>query len=130
MTILTDDPTSGVYNIIADQGSTLSRTFTWTDSNGSPVNLTGYTARMKVRKIYPATLLVSAHADSPVISITSASEITITALTGTLDVVIPATTMAAVTPGFYEYDLEVVSGGGEVTKISRGKFEVRAEATY
>ena len=44
-------PPAGLYNIIADQGATLSRTVTWKDSAKNPINITGYTARMHVREL-------------------------------------------------------------------------------
>lgn len=129
MTILSDDSDDGVYNIIAFQGKTFIRSFTWLDDNGDAVNLTGGTAAMKVRKLYPATLLVAAHADAAVLSITSASEITLGGVAGTIDISVSAATMAAITPGFYDYDLEITISG-EVTGLLHGEFEIRPEATY
>ena len=40
---------AGLYNIVADQGSTFSRTVLWRDPAKKPIRLRGYTARMKVR---------------------------------------------------------------------------------
>ena len=42
--------TAGIYNATIDQGATWSVTVTYTDSNGAPINLTGYTAAMQVRQ--------------------------------------------------------------------------------
>lgn len=39
-----------VIDITIEQGAQFSPTFTWTDDNGDPVDLTGYTAKMEIRK--------------------------------------------------------------------------------
>ena len=41
---------AGIYDIVADQGATFQRVLTWKDSTGANVNLTGYSARMQVRR--------------------------------------------------------------------------------
>lgn len=129
--IVSDDPNWNMYNIITEQGTTLSRTFIYKDSAGAIVNLTGYTAAMKVRKLYPATSLQAAHADAAIISIaTGGSGITITGAAGQVDIVVSASTLAACAAGTYSYDLEVTSGSGVVTKIARGLFDIRSEATF
>ena len=38
------------YDILIEQGATFSRTFVWKDSSEVAVDLTGYTARMQIRK--------------------------------------------------------------------------------
>ena len=117
------------YNITAKQGKTLQITFIWVDSDGDPINLTGYTSRMQVRKLHQATLLESYSYEPAVISLTSSSGMTITALDGQVDIEVDASTMAGILPGFYNYDLELVSGGGIVYELAGGVFEMKAEAT-
>ena len=39
----------------ADQGSTLNRTITLTQQSGTPYNLSGYDARLQIRRTYGAT---------------------------------------------------------------------------
>lgn len=41
---------AGKHNFICEMGATFSRTVTWTDADGTPINLTDYTARMQVRQ--------------------------------------------------------------------------------
>ena len=131
MAVSGDDRTEGVYNMVAKQGETFDRSFVYRDDNGAVINLSGYSAAMKVRKFYPATSLQAAYSDAAVVSISSGTgEITLTALTGQVDISIPSATTAAVPPGTYNYDIELTSGGGEVYKIARGFFDVEAEATY
>ena len=48
---------------------------------------------------------------------------------GTVTLTISATDTAQFTPGKYVYDLELVSGGGVVSRIIEGNFVVKAEVT-
>lgn len=113
---------TGLYNITCNQGATLQRTITWTDPARKPINLTGYTARMHVR---PA-------ADSSTVILeltTSNGRISLGGVAGTVSLNAAANVTANLTPGLYVYDLEVVSGGGEVTRLIEGNFNVKAEVT-
>lgn len=113
---------AGLYNITCDQGATFSRTLTWTDPAKNPRNLTGYTARMHVR--------TTADATTTLIELTTAnSRISLGGTAGTITLTISATDTAALTPGKYVYDLELVSGGGVVDRLIEGNFVVKAEVT-
>lgn len=48
---------------------------------------------------------------------------------GTIELIVAANVTTALTPGLYVYDLELVSGGGEVTRLIEGNFNVKAEVT-
>lgn len=108
------------YDISAEQGSDYATTVTYTDDSGDPVNLTGYTSRMQVRKF--------AGSASPVITLTNTSGMTITAATGVIAVSITAAALAAIPAGSYVYDLEIASGAS-VIKLLSGAFDVSAEVT-
>lgn len=111
----------GKVNFKTPQGSTFTRTLVY-KVDGSAVNLTGYTARMQVRKsVTDSTVLLSLATDD--------SSIVITGATGTITLTVPATTMAAVSAGSWVYDLEIVSSGGVVTRLIEGKFVVTPEVT-
>ena len=113
---------SGIYNITCDQGATFKRTITWTNQARVPYNLTGYTARMQVRETTEASGIL--------LELTTVnSRITLGGAAGTVNLVVAADITAALTPGLYVYDLELVSGGGEVTRLIEGNFNVRAEVT-
>lgn len=111
---------AGTYNIICDQGATFTRQLVWKDANGTPINLTGYTARMQVRATF----------DSPdhVLELTTSSGITLGGAAGTIDLTASATTMAAIEGKTYVYDLELVSGA-TVTRLVQGSFVIRPEVT-
>ncbi len=113
---------AGQYNITADQGATFTRTITWLGATGSPVDNTGYTARMQVRSKYTS--------DTAVLSLSSpASGITLGGANGKVIITSSATVMAAVVAGEYRYDLEMVSSSGVVTRLLMGTFTVRPEVT-
>ena len=117
--------TTKPYLLIIDQGATRTLNVQWTQRVSgvdTPVNLTGYSARMMLRTSYSA--------GSPTLSLTSPSGgLVITPLTGTVTVTMTAAQTAALAAGDYVYDLEVVSGGGEVTRILDGIARVTPEAT-
>lgn len=113
--------TAGTYNIVADQGATFSQQLLWKGSNGSPINLTGYTARMAVRTL-PA-------ANTVALSLTTENgRIALGGAAGTVTLSVAATDMAALEDGAYVYDLEMVTGV-TVTRLVMGTFLVRPEVT-
>lgn len=109
------------HNISIDKGATFQMAVTWQDENAAAINLTGYTARMQIRK--------SINDKSPVISLTSSSGITITAISGLLEVLISATDTSAITIENGVYDLEVESGAGIVTRLLEGLVTFNSEVT-
>jgi hypothetical protein len=107
------------YNITAYQGATFDLTLTWT-IDGTPVNLSTYSARMKVKSAPLST--------ESVISLTNGSGITLGGSAGTIALLVSASTMAGISAGTYVYDLELDSGT-VVTRLMQGKFSVQAEVT-
>ena len=104
------------------QGASFDYTLTW-QTGGTPVNLSGYTARMQVRDGYDG--------GSAIVSLTSGTGITLGGTAGTILVALTATQTAAIdaTPsGQYVYDLELVSGS-TVTRLVEGTFIVSPEVT-
>lgn len=112
---------AGIYDIVADQGATFQRVLTWKDSNGAAVNLTGYSARMQVRR-RPSD-------GEPLVSLTTQNgRITLGGAAGTITLDCPASEMDFV-DGDWVYDLELESGSGVVTRLVMGRFLLRAEVT-
>lgn len=110
------------YDITCDQGSTFSRVLTWKDSNGDPINLTGYTARMQLR--------VESTSTAAALSLTTENgRIALGGSAGTITLTIAAADTASLASGPYVYDLEVVSGAGVVTRLVMGGFLNRPEVT-
>ena len=112
--------TAGQYDITIEQGATFTKTITWRDSSDALINLTGYTARMMVRE--------SVDASATLLSLTDSSGITLGGTAGTIAILISAASTAAMTKGGV-YDLELVSGGGIVTRLLQGNVILSKEVT-
>jgi hypothetical protein len=125
---------AGVYDIHIDQGANWSLSLTWKDDTGTPVNLTGYTARMQIRKAYN---------DSTVkLSLTSSSGIVLGGVAGTVAISATKTQTAGISVDylslFYHndkpsqkmvYDLELETSGGVVTRLLQGVAFIYPEVT-
>ncbi len=113
----------GTFDMRCWQGVTWSYDILWEDGDPvSPVNLTGYSARMQVR--------AAAASDDIVLELDSGlgGEITLGGAAGTIDLNLTATATAEIPAGWYVYDLELVSGA-TVTRLLEGRFAVSAEVT-
>ncbi|MBN8248335.1 MAG: hypothetical protein J0L84_12950 [Verrucomicrobia bacterium] len=104
------------------RGDTLQFDALWSQENGDPVDLTGYTAKMQVR---PQT------ADgAPILDLsTGGNGITLGGAAGTIAVTASAATTRTLTPGEYVYDLELTSPTGVVTTIVAGQFTLFMDVT-
>lgn len=110
------------YHLVIDQGATLRDSFIYKDSHSVAIDLTGYSARSQIRTSHSAL--------TPILSIsTQNSTIIITPLTGVITFAVPATTTAALTPGNYVWDLEIVDGAGVVTRLVGGTCTITPEVT-
>lgn len=109
------------YNITAEQGSDLSFVLTYRSAAGSLINLTGYTARMKVRK----------RASSPAayLSLTETSGLALGGAAGTVTISVNSTALSAVPAGKYIYDLRLDSPSGVEQRLIQGQFTVLAEVS-
>ena len=115
---------AGLYNIIADQGSTFSRTIIWRDPAKKPILMEGYTARMHVR--------TSADATDTVLELTTENgRISLHRTNGSITLTVDDDTMAEIPEGKYIYDLELIGPSADlyVYKLLTGNFVVRAEVT-
>ena len=110
----------GTYNITAWQGADFDRTFTVTQS-GTALNLTGYTSAMQVREAADSTAYL--------LSLTSGSGITLGGTAGTIAVDVTSAQSSAIPAGSYAYDLEIISGAGQVTRLLQGAFNVQGNVT-
>lgn len=110
------------YDFEIEQGATLLKPIVWKDSAGVAVNLTGYTAKMQVRK----------SASSPDVLLemsTTNGKIQLTPATGTITLVFSATTTADISWTRGKYDLELTSADGTVTRLIEGEISVSREIT-
>jgi hypothetical protein len=115
---------AGLYNIIADQGSTFSRTILWRDPAKKPILMQGYTARMHVRTSEDA-------ANTVLVLTTENGRISLHSTNGNITLTIDDDTMATIPEDKYVYDLELLGPNATlyIYKLLRGNFVVRAEVT-
>ena len=111
---------AGVYHMKLEQGSTFGLTITYKDSNGTAINLTGYSARMQMRRTYEDSALIELTTDN--------GRITLGGSAGTVTLTIAAGDTAALPSVEGVYDLELVSGD-IVDKLLAGTFTVAREVT-
>lgn len=109
------------YSFVIDQGANWNLSITYKDSAGTAINLTGYTAAMQFR-------LTSSSATSA-LSLTTGAGITITGATGTIAIAATAAQTGDMAAAKYDYDLEITSGTGVVTRLIQGVATVNAQVT-
>ena len=123
---------AGIWNITAEQGATFSPTLIYKDSDGVPVEMTGWQARMQIRKTYgAATAQVELTTENGGITLGAAGQIAL---------LISAADMAALPAADvqtssqrppsrdYVYDLELIVGD-VVSRLLEGKFRVSRGVT-
>ena len=115
---------AGLYNIVADQGSTLSRVIYYKDPAKKPILLRGYTAKMQVRP-------TEASSDLILELTTENGGITLGELDGSIKLHVDDTEMVEIPEGIYVYDIDLIAPSSElyVYKLLRGNFAVRSEVT-
>lgn len=112
---------AGIYNITCEQGSTFARTFTIQQSDGTVYDLTGYAARMQIRRDF----------DSPTVLFTASTgtgHISMSVMFGEISVDITAAETAQLTRDGV-YDLEIYNNEGIVYKVVKGRFILAKEVT-
>lgn len=112
---------ANIYDIICEQGTTFVRVVTYTDANNTPINISSYTGRMKVRK--------SKSSSDEYLSLASGGSGLVLQANGEIEITIPASTSAKIPSGNYKYDLEIISPTGIVTRVIEGDFKVSGEVT-
>lgn len=113
---------SAEHNFTIEQGTTFSTTFQWKDSEGVPINLTGYTARLQARKSFSAP-------DALIDATTENGLIAIAPDTGEVVIELPASLTADFNWRRAFYDLELVSPAGVVTRLVHGIITNSLEVT-
>lgn len=113
----------GKYNLYLYRGATFTRIITWKDENGTPIDLTGCTARLHMRDSIDAT--------TPFLTLTTENGgITLGGIAGTIALLATATATTAITAAQGVYDLELIASDGvTVTRLIEGMVFVVAEVT-
>jgi hypothetical protein len=110
------------YNTVIDQGADWYLTVTYENPNGTPINLTSYTAALQLRSLPSDT--------TAVLTLTTANGgIAITAATGVVAIHATANQTRVIDDGVYYYDLEITSPLSVVTRLVQGQVVVSPEVT-
>jgi hypothetical protein len=115
---------AGRYSFVIEQGATTDFEIIYKDSNGDPVDLTGHRARMQIRAAQTAsseaylTLSSSLNDDGTGLNL-SGSAGTNPPESGSIGIFISHTTSSALNFSNAYYDLEIVSGTGNSTRVTR-----------
>lgn len=96
------------YNFLVKRGSTKVFTAEYVDASGSIKDITGYEARMFIRKEITSPVVLALHSTS---STANKSSLTVTPTSGSVRVYISAADTDQLTQDAYVYDLEIYTGG-------------------
>jgi len=99
---------AGFAELTLEQGANFTTTVTVNGSDGSPTNLTSYTAAAQLRKSYYSTT-----ANSFTVTVSNAAN-------GELTMAMSAANTANLTPGRYVYDLLITSPTSIKTRVVEG----------
>lgn len=114
--------TAGKLDLTIEQGTTFSVTLTYTDVDGIPIDLTGYSARMQIRSTVDSTITIHELT-------TALTTITLGGAAGTVLLEISDSDTESFTFSVAVYDLELISAGGVVSRLVEGKVTLSKEVT-
>ena len=123
---------AGKYSFSIEQGATTSFQVVYKDANGTPVNLSGYHARMQIRETIGSSTIIgrlssSLDADGTGLNL-SGSAGTLPLSSGSIGVYISAASSSGFTFDTAVYDLELVTGIA-VTRLLQGTIKLDKEVT-
>jgi hypothetical protein len=110
---------AGNVHLTVEQGTTWQKTLRQL-IDGEAVDLTDYSARMQVRTLTGGAL---------VLDLADGDGITLGGATGEITIDLAEEVTAALAPGDYRYDLELVDADENVERFAEGFFTVTAEVT-
>lgn len=108
---------AAISNLYVDAGSTYSNIITVGASNGSPLDLTGYTVASQMRKSYQSSTAYNFTAS------------VYSALNGKVRLQLTHEQSEAIPPGRYIYDVEMTSPSGTTTRVVEGIVTVTPQIT-
>jgi hypothetical protein len=126
---------AGRYLLTIEQGATTDLLLEYKDSNGSPVDLSGYAARMQIRpSVDSSTTYLSitniTSSDGTGLNLTPvSSSVTLPQSSGSIGLFISAASSSALTFSEGVYDVELQSPAGIVTRLLEGIVKLSKEVT-
>jgi len=127
---------AGRYSFVIEQGATVDFQIAYTDSNGTPVDLTGYQARMQIRpsvgsnEVY-ITLSSSLDPCGTGLNLSGSNSIN-PPTSGTIGIYVSAISSSQLDFTQGVYDLELATGSGDcyvVTRILEGEVRLSRNVT-
>lgn len=114
---------AGKLNLTINQGETFTHILKWSDENNTPVNLTGYTAKLQIRE--------KPEAVNPLIELSTENGGIIFSLVevGTFTLTISSTATTAITWNTGVYDLLMIAPDLTVTRLIEGRVTVSKGVT-
>lgn len=114
-------------NMIIEQGATFDVTVTWQNPDTTPVDLSGYAARMQIRDTADDTIVVELLSTNAV----TLPHIIVTGVAGTVQMIIPSDATEALTFTTGRYDLELYTAASPpyVVRLMRGIVTLNTEVT-
>ena len=116
---------AGTYNFTIEQGTTFTRTFWYKDSNGDPINLSGYNIRMDIKNSYDSAALATFSTSTGHFTLSTPADGTIP---NQINLLVSAAETAALnfSGALYDIELEI---NGIVTRLLQGKIKLSPEVT-
>lgn len=115
------DFTNGNCGMPCERGATFYKKFNWSTESAPdtyiPVDLTGFTAKMKIKTDFGGTEITELN--------TANSKIVLGGVLGDIELKLTSNETLALPAGNYRYDLELTSPTAEVTRLIEGYFEVK-----
>lgn len=113
--------TAGKFNFVMEQGADFKWGIVWKVAPSlTPVILSGYRARMQIRQIPGAEILLELTTENGRIALRD---------NGLVEIRTVARDTAALDFHRAKYDLELISAGGEVTRLLEGSMKLKKEIT-
>lgn len=129
---------AGRHTFLMEQGTTFDIRFDYQNADGTPVNLTGYDARMHIRPTSTSNVIYlkatnTATADGTKITTTPTSaSVVLPATSGSIGLYISAYSSSLLSFDEAYYDVEIYSGSGVteyVTRVLEGKIKLSKNTT-
>lgn len=127
---------AGKYSFVIEQGATTNFEIQYKDSNGTPIDLTGYRARMQIRPTVDSTniyltLSSSLNSDGTGLNLSGSNGMT-PPTSGSIGIYIASCTSSMLDFNQAVYDLEIYSGSGAcpyTVRLLEGQVKLSKEVT-
>ena len=110
--------TTATYNMVLYQAATFVKQLRWLDSEGNPIDLTGYRALMQVRRSHKHDKVITELS-------TENDRISLGEAEGKIQLTVDAESTKKLLPAVYVYDLLLISADGIATRLIEGRLTVK-----